>query len=69
MLGGYGASFLDGRGKLVARSYDILGGVEFFLLLHSIVRSQFTQCSSWFMQACIQHLYSRSLIQMQYHRL
>lgn len=31
MLGGYGASFLDARGKLVARSYDILGGVEFFL--------------------------------------
>ncbi|XP_008667196.1 mRNA cap guanine-N7 methyltransferase 2 isoform X2 [Zea mays] len=25
MLGGYGASFLDARGKLVARSYDILG--------------------------------------------
>nr|CAB3487705.1 unnamed protein product [Digitaria exilis] len=27
MLGGYGASFLDARGKLVARSYDILGGL------------------------------------------
>jgi hypothetical protein len=33
MLGGYGASFLDARGKLVARSYDILGGVEFFFFL------------------------------------
>jgi len=28
MLGGYSASFLDARGKLVTRSYDILGSVE-----------------------------------------
>jgi hypothetical protein len=30
MLGGYSASFLDARGKLVTRSYDILGSAEFF---------------------------------------
>jgi mRNA (guanine-N7-)-methyltransferase len=41
MLGGYSASFLDSRGKLVTRSYDILGGVKFFLFLHHIVRTQF----------------------------
>jgi hypothetical protein len=30
MLGNCGASLVDPRGKLVARSYDILGGVSFF---------------------------------------
>ncbi|CAL4974078.1 unnamed protein product [Urochloa decumbens] len=44
MLGGYSASFLDARGKLVTRSYDILGVVKFSLLLHWIVRPQFTEC-------------------------
>jgi len=46
MLGGYSASFLDARGKLVARSYDILGGAEFFLLLHWIVRSSLLNVSA-----------------------
>jgi mRNA (guanine-N7-)-methyltransferase len=45
MLGNCGASLVDPRGKLVARSYDILGGVSFFFLLLHSVHSEIPICS------------------------
>jgi hypothetical protein len=69
MLGNCGASLVDPRGKLVARSYDILGGVSFPPYIRFILKSQYARCLIWFMQACIPLLYSKNLTQMQYHLL